>query len=311
MKVPLLYKYKPTTLKEFKMDATLYTILLKMIEVDTLNMILIGGPGTGKSCLIHLIIQEYYKSDSTDNILMLNNLKEQGIQYYRTDVKYFCQTTCASGKKKMIIIDDIDMMNEQNQQLFINYINKYPNIHFVATGTNSQKIMEGIQSRLVSLKLHALSSSNLIHILTTITTAEQIDIDAAAQETVLSISNGSVRMLINYLEKFKLLEQKITEEIVDVCCTNIRFSTFASYTAAVLERNHVGACKIMNAIHLEGYSGVDILDNYFVYMKSSTLPDLVKYKIIKILCKYITIFNQIHEHPIELLFFTLEICRVL
>ena len=74
MKVPLLYKYKPNTLNEFKMDANLYTILLKMIQMDTLNIILIGGPGTGKSCLINLIIQEYYKSGSNDNILMLNKL---------------------------------------------------------------------------------------------------------------------------------------------------------------------------------------------------------------------------------------------
>jgi replication-associated recombination protein RarA len=310
MKLPLMYKYKPSTLQEFKMDANLYTILLKMIELDTLNIILMGGPGTGKSCLINLIIKEYYKSDSNDNILMLNNLKEQGIQFYRTDVKYFCQTTCTSGKKKMIIIDDIDMINEQNQQLFINYINKYPNIHFVATGTNSQKIMEGIQSRLVSLKLHALSPSNLKEILTTITTTEHIDIDADAQETILSIANGSARMLINYLEKFKLLEQTITNKMVDVSCTNIRFSTFNSYTTFVLDHNHVDACKIMNTIHREGYSGIDILDNYFLYIKASTLADTMKYKIIKILCKYITIFNQIHEHPIELMFFTLEICAI-
>lgn len=308
MKVPLLYKYKPTTLKEFKMDANLYSILVNMIELDTLNIILIGGPGTGKSCLINLIIQEYYKAETSDNILMLNTLKEQGIQFYRTDVKYFCQTTCTSGKKKMVIIDDIDMINEQTQQLFINYINKYPNVHFVATGTNTQKIMEGIQSRLVTLKLHALSSCNLMDILTTITTAENIDMDADAKETVLSISNGSVRMLINYLEKFKLLEQKITNDIVDVSCTNIRFSTFKSYTTFVVEHNHAEACKIMNTINREGYSGIDVLDNYFLYIKSSTLPDTIKYKIIKILCKYITIFNQIHEHPIELLFFTLEIC---
>lgn len=310
MKVPLLYKYKPTTLTDFKMDANLHAILVNMITMDTLNIILIGGPGTGKSCLLNIIVNEYYQSDSTDNILKLNNLKEQGIQFYRTDVKYFCQTTCVSGKKKMVIIDDIDMMAEQTQQLIINYINKYPNIHFVATGTNPQKIMEGIQSRLVTLKLHVLPSSKLMDILTRITTAEHIDIEANAKETILSISNGSVRMLINYLEKFKLLEQKITEEIVDASCTNIRFSTFHAYTTFVLEHNHADACKIMNTIDRQGYSGIDILDNYFLYIKASSLPDTMKYKIIKILCKYITIFNQIHEHPIELLLFTFELCAL-
>ena len=37
--------------------------------------------------------------------MLINNLKEQGIQYYRTEVKTFCQTPSSiSGKKKFIII---------------------------------------------------------------------------------------------------------------------------------------------------------------------------------------------------------------
>ena len=72
------------------------------------------------------MIREYYQEPEQDNVLYINSLKEQGINYYRNDVKTFCQT-CSSvkGKKKFIVLDDIDLINEQSQQVFRNYIDKY------------------------------------------------------------------------------------------------------------------------------------------------------------------------------------------
>ena len=66
--------------------------------------------------------------------MFINNLKEQGIQYFRNEMKTFCQShSSIHGKKKLVIIDDIDTINEQSQQVFRNYIDKYKhNIHFIS-----------------------------------------------------------------------------------------------------------------------------------------------------------------------------------
>ena len=54
-----------------------------------------------------------------------------------------------------------------------------------------------------------------------------------------------------------------------------------------------------------GYSVMDILDNYFIYIKTSTIvSEEEKYEIIPYICKYISIFNNIHEDEIELYHFT-------
>ena len=62
----------------------------------------------------------------------------------------------------------------------------------------------------------------------------------------------------------------------------------------------------------KGYSVMDIYDNYFAFVK---ITDLIteehKYKIIKLLCKYITIFHNIHEDEIELALFTNNLIEVL
>ena len=70
-------------------------------------------------------------------------MKEQGIQYFRNDMKTFCQSRSSIyGKKKIVIIDDIDTINEQSQQVFRNYIDKYSNnIQFISVCSNVQKVV--------------------------------------------------------------------------------------------------------------------------------------------------------------------------
>jgi hypothetical protein len=93
--------------------------------------------------------------------------------------------------------------------------------------------------------------------------------------------------------------------IVTLLCTNISFHIFENYTQLLTQKN-LGECiKILYALYDQGYSVMDILDNYFLFIKTTPLLDETnKYKITKILCKYMTIFHNIHEDEIELALFT-------
>ena len=56
---------------------------------------------------------------------------------------------------------------------------------------------------------------------------------------------------------------------------------------------------------------MDIFDSYFSFIKiTKSLPEHIKYKIIKIICKYISIFHTIHEDKIELIFFTNDLLKL-
>ena len=77
------------------------------------------------------------------------------------------------------------------------------------------------------------------------------------------------------------------------------------------EKKKQEAFQLIQYFYDNGYSYIDILDNYFLFIKLCSLPDALKYKIIKIICKYICIFNQLHEHSIELLFFTNELIMLI
>ena len=72
--------------------------------MDKINILLIGDIGSGKTSLLNSLIREYYKDISpkcyADNVLHINSLKDQGINYYRNDVKIFCQTGSLVKHKK-------------------------------------------------------------------------------------------------------------------------------------------------------------------------------------------------------------------
>ena len=69
---------------------------------------------------------------------------------------------------------------------------------------------------------------------------------------------------------------------------------------------------MLYSIYDKGYSVMDILDNYFLFIKiTDMLTETQKYNIIPIICKYISVFYNIHEDEIELALFTNNLFSVL
>jgi DNA polymerase III delta prime subunit len=311
-------KYQPLYFKDFGHDNEVIKMLKTLILIDDLNILLIGDMTSGKTSILNALIREYYSGfspkDYEENVLYINSLKEQGINYYRTDVKTFCQT-CSNikGKKKFVVLDDIDFINEQSQQVFRNCIDKFShNVNFISSCSNNQKVIESLQSRLTIIKIKPLQKDKLIEIIDNIKQKENIVIDNDAQEFIVNISNNTVKILINYMEKFKLLNQRITLNLAVQLCSNISFLTFEEYTKCILKSDLLNAIKIIYELYEKGYSVMDILDNYFIFIKSTQiLTEDQKYKIIPYLCKYITIFHNIHEDEIELSLFTNNLVKIL
>jgi DNA polymerase III delta prime subunit len=306
-----IHKFQPLFFADFEINDELLRMLTIFIQMDSLNLLFVGKMASGKTSLLNALIREYYQgyshNDYNENILYINNLKDQGIGFYRNEVKTFCQT-CSKikNKKKIIVLDDIDLINEQSQQCFRSCIDKYSkNVHFISSCTNIQKVIESIQSRLTIIKISPLEKKELYKIMKKIKEIEHIDIDDDAEEFVINISNHTIKVLINYMEKFKLLNEKITFDLALKLCTNISFLLFEEYTHLVKAQKRKEAIALMYDIYDRGFSVMDILDNYFLFVKTtSCLTEDEKYSIIPYLCKYITIFNNIHEDEIELALFT-------
>jgi len=301
------------------MDDKLVLVLKTLMEIDHLHLLFVGASSSGKTTLLYALIREYYTLSKDaplpeNNILFINNLKEQGIQYFRNEMKTFCQShSSIYGKKKLVVIDDIDNINEQSQQVFRNYIDKYKhNIHFISVCSNIQKVIESLQSRLHIIQLSTPTSTQIQTIMDRIIQEENITIDEESKTYLLTVCNGSIRIVINYLEKMYILGQPIHIELCRKLCSNISFQKFDAYIDKISKDELKNAINIMFEIHDYGYSVIDILDYFFAFVKiTDKLDEETKYRVIPFLCKYITIFHNVHEDGIELALFTNNLTRII
>lgn len=292
-----LYKYAPKTLDAFDMPNK------EHLEEIT-NVLLLGGERTGKTTLAHLLVDKFAHGE---NVLYINSLKEQGIQYYRNEVKCFCQTT--SLTKKMVVIDSLDEMSDQAQQIFLNYVDKYGhNISFIAIGTNPQKIIEGVYSRFVLVKLQPTRKEYLQALMEKVIREESIDLERSAIPYLISLSNGNIGTALNYLEKYKILGIPITKAYIEQTHTDIHAPIFQTYLQELIKQQRTPSQQCMIQMYTDGYSFSDILDAFYVFLKGEESP--FRYELIKLICKYVVILNTVHDHQIELLFFVEDCLKV-
>jgi DNA polymerase III subunit gamma/tau len=305
-------KYKPYSINNFTNDIHFLDIVSNLIELDNLNILFVGNICSGKTTLLNCVAREYYGLSGTDSIpenntLCINNLKEQGIQYFRNEMKTFCQSRSAiHGKKKIVLIDDIDSINEQSQQVFRNYIDKYSkNIQFISVCSNIQKVIESLQSRLHIVSIPKHTNEYMISTMNKIITLEDMQIKQEIKDYIMHISNGSIRILINHLEKIFIYGKDLDLNNCMKLCSTISFQHFDRYYESIKDKQLDKAIHVLYEIYDYGYSVIDILDYLFHYTKTcKALSEEIIYEIIILLCKYITVFHNIHEDCIELALIT-------
>ena len=316
--ISFITKYKPYYVREINADKRLTSILSTLLEIDDLNILFIGNTSSGKTTLLYALLREYYGLDKNDaipetNIMIINNLEEQGVNYFRNETKTFCQSHCSIyGKKKIIMIDDMDTINEQSQQVFRNYLDKYKNnVHFISSCTNVQKVIESLQSRLHIINLSSPERSQIETIMENIIQTEGMDVETSAKEYLLSKSGGSIRNIINHLEKIYIYSKTdagcfpMSLELCEQLCSTIYSQQFEEYIHALRGRRLKDAIQILYEIHDKGYSVIDILDYFYSFVKTTKILDEEqKYRVVPFVCKYIMVFNNVHEHSIELSLFT-------
>lgn len=303
-------------LEEFHLDCDTSELLNSMIQKDQMIVLLFGE--SAKTTLLNALVNKYYYGISpkvyNDCVLYINSLKEQGVNYYRTDVKLFCQSKSGiSGKKKIVVLDDIDLINEQSQQVFRNCIDKYgTNVHFIASCNNIQKVISSVQSRMIVLRLKPIEQRIVYSLIHKIIESEQLTINDEAIDYLYALSNGNIKIIVNYLENIKLLGEPIDIKKAKQITTNINEQLFDDYIFLLKTGNLKQCIKLLYDIYDQGYSVMDILDSLFAFVKKTpNLDEDSKYKVVALICKYITMFHEVHEDEIELALFTNNLVGIL
>jgi len=201
----LLNKYRPKSIDEINLNENTNKLLKHLIKLNQLNLLIVGSINSGKSSLVDIILNNIYLENSENNILYINLLKDQGLNYYKNNLKNFCDTLTNNNIKKTIVIEDLDIFNESIQNLFYNVINKYPSINFIITTSNILKIHNSIIDLLEVIEIENIEINFLLTIANKINEKENLNLQEIELKNLIKISNYSISNLINYFEKFRLL----------------------------------------------------------------------------------------------------------
>jgi DNA polymerase III delta prime subunit len=161
-------------------------------------------PGTGKSSIMNVLIQEL-----DVETLWINGSKDNGIDVMRTEITSFAKTRSAMGKHKLICIDEADYLTTAAQSTLRSDLENYSrNTRFVFTGNYPDKIIQPLMDRLQVFDLDDIYSRNkselvkqiyfrLVHILEN----EEVEFDKKELTQVISTLYPSTRNMLMFLQK--------------------------------------------------------------------------------------------------------------
>ena len=186
-------KYRSKTLDEYVGNEQLKQIVHQYLKNNDLqNLLLYGTPGTGKTTLAKLIVNNF-----DCDYLYINASDERGIDTIRDKVQGFASS--ASFKPiKIIILDEADFLTIQAQASLRNIIETYSRTtRFILTCNYLERIIDPLQSRCQVLKITPPSKKEVAQHISTILDQENINYELEDLALVVNKHYPDIRKILN------------------------------------------------------------------------------------------------------------------
>ena len=198
--------YRPSTLEGYVFkDPKFKTQIQAWIEnrdqkrIPIPNLLLTGGPGTGKTTIARAILNEL-KIDKYD-VLEINGSNNTGVDAIRDIIKGFC-STWPNGDYKVVHIEEADYLSQNAQAVLRAEIEAHADtVRFILTGNYPNKIIPALHSRFQSFHFADLDQDSYIGRLVEVLLAEGVEFEVEDLQGYIASAYPDLRKAINLLQQ--------------------------------------------------------------------------------------------------------------
>ena len=293
------------TFKTFIMDSNKKEILEKLIINNNMKLMFIGDCETGKTTLINIILD--YIDIAQYHVLKIKTYNDVRVNYFRQDMKQFCQMN--NTLKKIIIIDDLDFIKDTSQHILCSLMNRFENLQFIYSSKNIRKINDNIINKCIVFVLDRLNMRELELFQDIYIKMFNIKLCEESKHYILNNCDRHASIIYSNLKCISLYKDGVNLDIIKEVCSIDQNNNFYTYFTLIKNNNIIDANKMLIHINSNSVSLIDMFELLYTYIKKNTtlFDEIQKLHIIKIISNYKLLLATHCERKIEIYFITSDI----